>query len=51
MSRVKANDKCMFGFAKRKIDFGRIDFVKLILVKIDLKINHFILRYIDVKMS
>jgi hypothetical protein len=28
MSRVKANDKRMFGFAKRKIDFGRIDFVK-----------------------
>jgi hypothetical protein len=29
----------MFGFGVRKIDFGRIDSIKLILVKIDLKIK------------
>jgi hypothetical protein len=29
----------MFGFAVRKIDFDKIDFVKLILAKIDFKLK------------
>jgi hypothetical protein len=41
----------MFGFASSKIDFERINFVKLILVKIDFKLKWFIFGYIYVKMS
>jgi hypothetical protein len=35
----RINDNYMFGSTVRKIDFGRIDSVKLILAKIDLKIK------------
>jgi hypothetical protein len=34
-------------FAVRKIDFGKIDYVKLILIKIELKINRFMFGYIQ----
>jgi hypothetical protein len=41
----------MFGSAVIKIDFGRIDFVKLILAKIDLKIKRIMFGYIYAKMN
>jgi hypothetical protein len=41
----------MFGFAVRKINSDRIDFVKLILVKIDFKLKWFIFGYINAKVS
>jgi hypothetical protein len=41
----------MFGSVVRKIVYGRIDFVKLILVKIDLKIKWFMFELIDAKVS
>jgi hypothetical protein len=41
----------MFGFAVRKIDFDRIDSIKLILAKIYFKLKWFIFRYIRAKMS
>jgi hypothetical protein len=41
----------MFSFEVRKIDFNRIDSVKLILVKIDFKLKQFMFGYIYVKKS
>jgi hypothetical protein len=41
----------MFSFAVRKIDFDKIDFVKLILVKIDFKLKWFMFGYIYIKIS
>jgi hypothetical protein len=41
----------MFSFAVRKIDFDKIDFVKLILVKIDFKLKWFMFVYIYIKIS
>jgi hypothetical protein len=38
-------------FWGEKIDFGRIDFIKLILIKINLKIKWFMFRFINVKVS
>jgi hypothetical protein len=43
--------KCMFDFASSKIDFDRIDSVKLILAKIDFKLKWFMFEYIHVKVS
>jgi hypothetical protein len=39
----------MFGFAVRKINFDRIDFVKLILAEIDFKLKWFM--FIHAKVS
>jgi hypothetical protein len=41
----------MFGYVVRKIDFDRIDFVKLILAKIDLRLKWFMFGYIHIKVS
>jgi hypothetical protein len=41
----------MFGSVVRKIDFGTIDSVKLILAKIDLKIKWFMFGFIHAKVS
>jgi hypothetical protein len=41
----------MFGFAVRKIDFDRINSVKLILAKINFKLNWFMFGYINAKVS
>jgi hypothetical protein len=41
----------MFGLTVRKIDFDWIDFVKLILAKIDFKLKWFMFRYIHAKVS
>jgi hypothetical protein len=41
----------MFGFAAKKIDFDRIDSVKLILVKIDFKLKLFMFGYIHAKLG
>jgi hypothetical protein len=41
----------MFGSAVKKINSGIIDFVKLILAKIDLKLNWFMFGYIYVKVG
>ena len=43
--------KCMFGSALTRIDFDRIDSVKLILAKIDFKLKWFMFGYIHVKVS
>jgi hypothetical protein len=32
---IETDSKCMFDSAVRKIDFGKIDFVKVILTKIE----------------
>jgi hypothetical protein len=39
----------MFGFAVKKINFVKTDFVRLILGKIDLKIKWFIFGYINIQ--
>jgi hypothetical protein len=41
----------MLGFVVRKIDFDRIDSIKLILDKIDFKLKWFMFGYINAKMS
>lgn len=41
----------MLGSAVRKIDFEWIDFGKLIVTKIVLKVKWFMFEYIDVKVS
>ena len=41
----------MFGSAVTRIDFDRIDSVKLILAKIDFKLKLFMFGYIHVKVS
>ena len=41
----------MFGSAMTRIDFDRIDSVKLILTKIDFKLKCFMFGYIHVKVS
>jgi hypothetical protein len=41
----------MFSSAVTRIDFDRIDFVKLILVKIDFKLKWFMFGYIHAKVS
>jgi hypothetical protein len=41
----------MFGSAVTTIDFDKIDFVKLILAKIDSKLKWFMFEYIHVKVS
>jgi hypothetical protein len=43
--------KCIFGSAVMKIDFDKIDYVKLILTKIDFKLKWFMFGYIHVKVS
>jgi hypothetical protein len=43
--------KGIFGSALARIDFDRIDYVKLVLVKIDFKLKWFIFEYINVKVS
>jgi hypothetical protein len=42
---------CMFGSAARKNDFSRIDSVKLIMAKIELKIKWSMFGYIHIKVS
>jgi hypothetical protein len=56
IARIDSNLKLlvclvMFGYAVRKIDFDKIDIVKLILIKIDFKIKWFMFGYIDAKVS
>ena len=43
--------QCMFDSAVTRIDFDRIDSVKLILAKIDFKLKWFMFGYIHVKVS
>jgi hypothetical protein len=45
------NQKGIFVYALTRIDFDRIDYVKLILVKIDFKLKWFIFGYINAKVS
>jgi hypothetical protein len=42
---------CMFGSVVTRIDFDRIDSVKLILDKIDFKLKWFMFGYIHAKVS
>jgi hypothetical protein len=43
--------QCMFGSTMKKVNFDRIDYVKLILIKFDLKIKWFMVRYIHAKVN
>ena len=41
----------MFGYVVTRIDYDRIDYVKLILAKIDFKLKWFMFEYIHAKVS
>jgi hypothetical protein len=47
----KMDFKYKFDFAVRKIDFEKVDYVKLIWAKIDFKLKWFMFGYIHAKVS